>query len=71
MVCRGPGAWSQGRVELSSVGRRVTMDAHGEDVACLRAQGFTGRAIARELGIPSLDGCPQRANHLGLILILW
>jgi DNA invertase Pin-like site-specific DNA recombinase len=35
------------------LGRPVTLDAHREDVARLRAQGRTGRAIAKELGIPS------------------
>jgi DNA invertase Pin-like site-specific DNA recombinase len=35
------------------LGRPVTLGAHREDVARLRAQGRTGRAIAKELGIPS------------------
>ena len=35
------------------LGRPVTLDAHREDVARLRAQGRTGRAIAKQLGIPS------------------
>ena len=35
------------------LGRPATLDAHRADVARLRAQGRTGRAIAKELGIPS------------------
>jgi DNA invertase Pin-like site-specific DNA recombinase len=35
------------------LGRPTTVNAHREDVARLRAQGRTGRAIAKELGIPS------------------
>ena len=35
------------------IGRPETVNAHREDVARLRAQGLTGRAIAKELGIPS------------------
>ena len=35
------------------LGRPETVNAHREDVARLRAQGLTGRAIAKELGIPS------------------
>jgi DNA invertase Pin-like site-specific DNA recombinase len=35
------------------LGRPVTIDAHREDVARLRMQGRTGRAIAKELGLPS------------------
>jgi DNA invertase Pin-like site-specific DNA recombinase len=35
------------------LGRPVTIDAHREDVARLRAQGRTGRAIAKELGLPN------------------
>jgi DNA invertase Pin-like site-specific DNA recombinase len=34
-------------------GRPVKIDAHRDSVARLRAQGYTGRAIAKELGIPS------------------
>ena len=34
-------------------GRPMTIDAHRDSVARLRAQGRTGRAIAKELGIPS------------------
>jgi len=34
-------------------GRKPTLDAHHDDVARLRAQGKTGRAIAAELGLPS------------------
>jgi hypothetical protein len=34
-------------------GRPMTIDAHGDSVVRLRAQGRTGRAIAKELGIPS------------------
>jgi DNA invertase Pin-like site-specific DNA recombinase len=33
------------------LGRPVKLDAYREDVARLRAQGLTGRAIARELGV--------------------
>ena len=35
------------------LGRPVTLRVHREDVARLRAEGHTGRAIAKELGIPS------------------
>jgi DNA invertase Pin-like site-specific DNA recombinase len=35
------------------LGRPMTIDAHRDDVARLRAQGRTGRAIAKELNIPS------------------
>ena len=35
------------------LGRPVKIDAHCEDLAKLRAQGLTGRAIAKELSIPS------------------
>jgi DNA invertase Pin-like site-specific DNA recombinase len=35
------------------LGRPATLGAHRENVARLRAQGRTGRAIAKELGIPS------------------
>ena len=35
------------------LGRPVTLSVHREDVARLRAKGHTGRAIAKELGIPS------------------
>ena len=35
------------------LGRPRTLDAHREDVARLRAQGRTGRAIAKELGLPN------------------
>jgi DNA invertase Pin-like site-specific DNA recombinase len=35
------------------LGRPQTVNAHRGDVARLRAQGLTGRAIAKELGIPS------------------
>ena len=35
------------------LGRPVTLSVHHEDVARLRAKGHTGRAIAKELGIPS------------------
>jgi DNA invertase Pin-like site-specific DNA recombinase len=35
------------------LGRKPTLNAHRENVARLRAQGHTGRAIAKELGIPS------------------
>jgi len=35
------------------LGRPETVNAHREDVARLRALGRTGRAIAKELGIPS------------------
>ena len=35
------------------LGRPQTVNAHRGDVARLRAQGMTGRAIAKELGIPS------------------
>ena len=31
----------------------MTLSVHREDVARLRAKGHTGRAIAKELGIPS------------------
>jgi DNA invertase Pin-like site-specific DNA recombinase len=34
-------------------GRPMTIDAHRDSVARLRAQGYTGRAIAKELSIPS------------------
>jgi putative DNA-invertase from lambdoid prophage Rac len=34
-------------------GRPVKIDAHRDSVARLRAQGYTGRAIASELGVPS------------------
>jgi DNA invertase Pin-like site-specific DNA recombinase len=34
-------------------GRPTTIDAHRENVAQLRARGRSGRAIAKELGIPS------------------
>jgi DNA invertase Pin-like site-specific DNA recombinase len=34
-------------------GRPMTIDAHREGVAALRARGHSGRAIAKELGIPS------------------
>jgi len=35
------------------LGRPQTVNAHRGDVARLRARGLTGRAIAKELGIPS------------------
>jgi DNA invertase Pin-like site-specific DNA recombinase len=35
------------------LGRKPTLDAHRENVAKLRAQGHSGRAIAKELDIPS------------------
>lgn len=35
------------------LGRPVKINAYCEDVARLRAQGRTGRSIAKELGIPS------------------
>ena len=35
------------------LGRPVKVDGYRGDVARLRAQGLTGRAIAKELGIPS------------------
>ena len=35
------------------LGRPQTVNPHRGDVARLRAQGLTGRAIAKELGIPS------------------
>jgi DNA invertase Pin-like site-specific DNA recombinase len=35
------------------LGRPATLDAHRENVARLRAKGMTGRAIAKEIGIPS------------------
>jgi DNA invertase Pin-like site-specific DNA recombinase len=35
------------------LGRPTTVNAHREDVARLRAQGRTGRSIAKELGMPS------------------
>jgi DNA invertase Pin-like site-specific DNA recombinase len=35
------------------LGRPETVNAHREDVARLRSQGRTGRAIAKELGIRS------------------
>jgi DNA invertase Pin-like site-specific DNA recombinase len=35
------------------LGRPGTLGVHREDVARLRAQGRTGRAIAKELRIPS------------------
>jgi DNA invertase Pin-like site-specific DNA recombinase len=35
------------------LGRPATLGAHQENVARLRAQGRTGRAIAKQLGIPS------------------
>ncbi|MGB7792294.1 MAG: hypothetical protein WBL39_13890 [Terrimicrobiaceae bacterium] len=35
------------------LGRPQTVNAHRGDVARLRAQGLTGRTIAKELGIPS------------------
>ena len=35
------------------LGRPQTVNAHREDVKRLRARGLTGRAIAKELGIPS------------------
>ena len=35
------------------LGRPPSLNPHYNDVAGLRAQGFTGRAISRELGIPS------------------
>jgi DNA invertase Pin-like site-specific DNA recombinase len=35
------------------LGRPMTRNAHYEDMARLRARGMTGRAIGRELGIPS------------------
>jgi hypothetical protein len=34
-------------------GRPATLDAHRNDIACLRAMGKTGRAIAAELGAPA------------------
>jgi DNA invertase Pin-like site-specific DNA recombinase len=34
------------------LGRPRTLDAYREDVARLRAQGLSGRGIARELGLP-------------------
>ena len=35
------------------LGRPQTVNAHRGNVAKLRARGLTGRAIAKELGIPS------------------
>jgi DNA invertase Pin-like site-specific DNA recombinase len=37
----------------TKLGRSVKIAAYREDVAKLRAQGLTGRAIAKELSIPS------------------
>jgi DNA invertase Pin-like site-specific DNA recombinase len=37
------------------LGRRVKVDGYSEDVARPRAQGLTGRAIAKELGVPSAN----------------
>jgi DNA invertase Pin-like site-specific DNA recombinase len=37
------------------LGRPVKIDRYREDVARLRAQGFSGRAIAKELGVPSAN----------------
>jgi len=37
------------------LGRPETVNAYREDVARLRAQGLTGRAIAKELGVPSAN----------------
>ena len=34
-------------------GRPMTIDAHRDSVAALRASGYSGRAIAKELNIPS------------------
>ena len=34
------------------LGRPRTLDAYREDVARLRAQGLSGRGIARQLGLP-------------------
>ena len=42
----------------SSLGRPTTVNAHREDVARLRAQGRTGRSIAKELGHAEFD-CVQ------------
>jgi DNA invertase Pin-like site-specific DNA recombinase len=35
------------------LGRPATLDAYRDDVNRLRAQGRTGRAIAKELGLPN------------------
>jgi hypothetical protein len=37
------------------LGRPVKIDRYREDVVKLRAQGLTGRAIAKELRIPSFS----------------
>jgi DNA invertase Pin-like site-specific DNA recombinase len=51
------------------LGRPETVNAHREAVARLRAQGRTGRSIAKELGIPSstafkIIGQLEAANSL-------
>ena len=49
-INEGRGAREGTRVRL---GRPMKVNAYRDDVARLRARGLTGRAIAKELGIPS------------------
>ena len=49
-ICKGLAAARKRGVRL---GRPQTVNAHRGEVARLRARGLTGRAIAKELGIPS------------------
>jgi predicted transcriptional regulator len=46
-------AWRTRRHEGFRLGRPTKVNAYRDDVARLRAQGLTGHAIAKELGIPS------------------
>jgi DNA invertase Pin-like site-specific DNA recombinase len=50
------------------LGRPVKIDAHRNDVAGLRAQGLTGRAIAKELGIPSSSVFELLKGRSGLLV---
>jgi DNA invertase Pin-like site-specific DNA recombinase len=43
---------ARARARGRKLGRPRTLDAHRGDVAKLRARGLSGRAIARELGLP-------------------
>jgi hypothetical protein len=41
------------RAKGVKLGRRPTLDAHRAEIDRLRKEGYSGRAIAKELGIPS------------------
>jgi DNA invertase Pin-like site-specific DNA recombinase len=53
------------------LGRPRTLDAHRGDVARLKAQGLSGRAIARELGLPvgSVFGILRHLSSSGAAIL--